>query len=149
MSTKRRLRNYLLMPEIQIKFGIYSMVLTLVFAVIAIVIVYSGLKDLLDFVIALTDLQDEVIQQLGAQLVQISYSVIFLIIVYAALNILTAVALSHRMVGPVMAFTRHVKCLKRGEYSSRIHLRKNDDFRDLERELNELAETLSAQKDNS
>jgi hypothetical protein len=67
-----------------------------------------------------------------------------------ALGILTAVIvvatfyggikLSHKVFGPFVPFFRQVEELKSGNYSSRIHLRDGDEFRDFGQALNDLAE---------
>ena len=49
---------------------------------------------------------------------------------------------AHRMIGPVVAFRRHIEALKNGDYGSRVRLRKGDAFRDMSDDLNELAELL-------
>lgn len=69
-----------------------------------------------------------------------------------ALGLLTAIIivatfyggikLSHKVFGPFVPFFRHVDELKAGNYTSRIHLRDSDEFKDFGQALNELAENL-------
>lgn len=49
---------------------------------------------------------------------------------------------SHAIFGPKVPLERHVGKLIEGDYSSRIHLRRADEFKKLAAELNRLAETL-------
>lgn len=52
------------------------------------------------------------------------------------------IVLTHRFFGPMVAVHRHLNELERGNYSSRIQLRKNDELKDLADHLNNLAATL-------
>lgn len=56
------------------------------------------------------------------------------------------VVFSHRIFGPTVPIRRHIQNLRAGDYSSRIHLRNGDEFRDLAEELNQLAEALATKK---
>ena len=50
--------------------------------------------------------------------------------------------LSHRIYGPLIPIQRHIQELRVGNFKSRIHLRKSDDFQELQGDLNELAESM-------
>jgi methyl-accepting chemotaxis protein len=63
-------------------------------------------------------------------------------ILYVLTTVVLSVVEAHRMVGPTVAFRRHVEALKNGDFSSRVVLRKGDAFRELAHELNDLAELL-------
>lgn len=57
---------------------------------------------------------------------------------------------SKRIFGPMVPFRKHIRELCEGNYSSRIRLRKRDEFKELAEELNRLAETLEKKyKDQS
>ena len=49
---------------------------------------------------------------------------------------------SHRTVGPIYRFEKQLEALRNGDYSSRVHLRKRDEFENMEGLLNELGENL-------
>jgi len=49
---------------------------------------------------------------------------------------------THRIIGPTVALKRHIRALKDGLYSHRVHLRKHDELKDMAADLNELAEIL-------
>ena len=67
-------------------------------------------------------------------------------VIFVLINFLISSVISHRMVGPVVQFIRHVKALTGGEYASRVNIRPKDGFYDLADELNKLAETLEHKK---
>ena len=49
---------------------------------------------------------------------------------------------SFRIFGPLVAVYRHLRALIDGEYTSRVRLRRHDEFTDLANQLNHLAEVL-------
>lgn len=54
-----------------------------------------------------------------------------------------AVGYVHRMLGPIVAFERHLRSLLRGEYSSRLSLRSGDHlYSHMAEQLNDLASRL-------
>lgn len=65
------------------------------------------------------------------------------IVIFAIICLGLWIIYSHRIFGPTVAIRRHVECLSKGDYSSRIHLRTTDEFRELSAELNHLAEILA------
>jgi hypothetical protein len=55
-------------------------------------------------------------------------------------SIFVGFLVSHRIYGPIVSIQRHIANLRSGNYSSRVHLRKEDEFQELARDLNELAQ---------
>ena len=66
---------------------------------------------------------------------------IFLIVMFA-----TILRLTHRIYGPLVSIKRFLNELKRGNFSARVNIRKDDDLQDLVKDLNELAESLDKRK---
>ena len=63
--------------------------------------------------------------------------------IYVAAIVGFALSYTHQLVGPTVAFRRHIAALRRGDYSARIALRSRDTvFRDVATQLNELAAQL-------
>jgi signal transduction histidine kinase len=54
---------------------------------------------------------------------------------------------THRIFGPVESMKKMVSELENGNYSTRVHLRKDDDFQVIGNKLNLLAETLQKKND--
>jgi hypothetical protein len=62
---------------------------------------------------------------------------------WAAAILVFALAYTHRLVGPTIAFRRYLAALRNGDYSGRLALRGDDaTFREITRSLNELAAKL-------
>lgn len=60
----------------------------------------------------------------------------------ALISLIYGLRLSHQIYGPLIPIQRHIRNLVDGNYSSRIQLRKGDEFQELEGSLNALAEHL-------
>lgn len=63
---------------------------------------------------------------------------------YVLCIVAICVVYSQRVFGPAVAIRRQIEALKNGDYAARVHLRDGDAFRDIETDLNELAEILEA-----
>src|ERR1700722_10850798 len=59
-KAKRRVRNFILQPLLQVKLGLYAILLSILFAVALGAILYFNFHDLVNAVRVLTDAQDEV-----------------------------------------------------------------------------------------
>lgn len=140
--SRRKTINLLLQPNLQLKLPLYVLLLTLMFVLSLWAVLYQGFEGLYEFIM----LQSNIGEQIGpaikyqANAVKIVLSV--MTIVYAILIIGLSVAYLHRLVGPTIAFSRHMRALSNGDYSSRVKLRKNDAFRELAEDMNDLAASL-------
>ena len=63
---KRKLSNYLLQPLLQVKLGLYSIVLSLIFSGVIISILHMNFNRFYELVLELTDLREEVTMILDA-----------------------------------------------------------------------------------
>jgi hypothetical protein len=140
--SKRKIRNFLLQPFLQVKLGLYSIGLAVVFGFLICGMLYLNLYRFYDMVIELTDLGPDVNAILDSYLKGASVWVLASLIVYLILTVGISVLYTHRLVGPTYAFRRHIRNLKNGNYSSRVMLRKHDAFAEVAEDLNELAEHL-------
>lgn len=66
-----------------------------------------------------------------------------LAVFFAVCGVVTGIFLSHRVYGPMVPIRAHIARLINGDYSSRVHTRSGDEFKELAADLNSLAETLS------
>ncbi len=63
---------------------------------------------------------------------------------YVLCVVAICIVYSQKVFGPAVAIRRQIEALKNGDYAARVHLRNGDAFRDIERDLNELAEILES-----
>lgn len=139
---KRRVRNFLLQPLLQVKLGLYAILLSALFVLTIVFLMYNNFADFLDSVIKLTDVETEV-RELSSEHWRGTRLWIFVCSgVYLLATIAISVLYTHRLVGPTIAFRRHVRNLREGKYQSRTYLRKGDAFMEVAEELNRLSEQL-------
>lgn len=67
-------------------------------------------------------------------------------LVIGILTLMLWLVYSHRIFGPMVPIRRQVEALKSGNYDFKINLRKNDEFKELANELNQLADLLKARR---
>lgn len=139
---KRKLSNYFLQPLLQIKLGFYAIILAFGFCTLIVGVFYINFYRLYDMILELTDLRAEVTAILHSYIENLVTWIGLATLVYLACTVLMSVFLTHRLVGPTFAFRRHIQQLIKGNYQSRVCLRKRDAFAEVAEDLNQLAETL-------
>jgi signal transduction histidine kinase len=105
------------------------------------VLIFS-FRRLFELILDLTDLRHEVMDVINSYMLELSGKLLLVVLVYFVLNVIVSVVYTHRLVGPTVAFRRHIRALCDGLYNSRITLRKNDAFSEVAEDLNRLAEVL-------
>jgi hypothetical protein len=148
-KAKRRIRNLLLQPLLQMKLGFYSILFALLFATAVAAILYHNFGGLLNAIVLLTDAEEEVRELLldywyGTQVwIYASFTI------YLLATVAITVIYTHKLVGPTIAFRRHLVSLASGNYNARTYLRRGDAFKEVADELNRLSEVLekNAEKD--
>ena len=140
---KRYWRNFLLQPNLQVKIGLYTVLLAIIFFGAMMSVLYVRFVRLYDMVLELTDMRDEVIGLMDKQLLGVSWWLAGGICSYVLLNIIMSIYFTHKMIGPTIAFRRHIRSLGRGDYASRVYLRNGDAFVEVAQDLNKLAEVLA------
>ncbi|MEZ6185320.1 MAG: hypothetical protein R3F62_09970 [Planctomycetota bacterium] len=139
---RRKVRNYLLEPRIQLRLGLVNVVLSLAFAATLLGVLgyhqrqrearwleFSGVSS--DMRSILTDYQNDVFVILA-----------LLSLVFVVLSVACSILFTHRMVGPTYAFRRHLRALRDGDYHAHTTLRPHDAFEEVAVELNELSAAL-------
>lgn len=139
---QRRIRNLLLQPLLQVKLGLYSIILSTLFTIVFCWMVYHSFRRLFDLILDLTDLRDEVMEIINSNLVDMGWWLIIVVTGYWLLTVVISIVFTHKLVGPTVAFRRHIKALSKGNYESRLTLRKGDAFSEVAEDLNQLAEDL-------
>jgi len=142
----RKFKNLLLKPLLQVKLGLYSILLSSLFVVTFCSVLMVSFHRLFELILDFTDLRQEVIDVIQSGLYGIAGWLILIVAVYFLASVLLSVVYTHRLIGPTIAFRRHIKALTEGNYDSRIQLRKNDAFVEVAEELNRLAEVLGQKK---
>lgn len=142
LDERRKARNFLLKPGIQLRLPLYVLLAT--FAFVTLAVLFGNLFFEQTYITLLqTTTQSEYVQRvLDRQTQEFRQLVLLLLSAYVLLIIAISVIYTHRLLGPSIPMLRHVKALQAGRYTHRVSLRKHDAFTELADELNKLAETL-------
>jgi len=138
--------NLLLLPRLQLGMSMAILAITATFLICIAAMFYIGLEPLSEAIMQSTDADDEMRALVLDQLWHAAAQCGFLIFIYALFLLALTLAITHRMIGPTIAFKRHVDCLLEEDYTSRVRLRTSDAFQDLASRLNELAIKLGEEK---
>lgn len=140
---KRKLRNYLVEPKFQIKFGLFFFGFGLFASTLTQFIVYLNYEKLSQQIGAAKHLspadqvwitengQNVLLQQLG-----------LLGLIFALICFGFGIVITHRVYGPLRKINRFVHHLAEGDYSGFLILRTNDELKELARNLNTLCDRL-------
>jgi signal transduction histidine kinase len=141
----RDVKNTLIEPFKQFKFGVYVIGFSLAFVaattVVFLLAFYNQYQHLMSiFNITDTKAQMELVTN------DIFYSnimrIAFVFVIFIALNFLMVFKLTHRYYGPLVSIERFVDEMTAGQYARRVKIRKGDELQRLVDKLNDMASTL-------
>lgn len=147
-AAKRKIRNFVLQPLLQVRLGLQVILLSLLFGVAVTATVYYSVQDFYGLVLDLTDLRDELTPELSRYAVLAVWRVALVAVVYVLAVLVVSVVSTHRLVGPTYAFRRHIQGLLEGRSGVRTTLREADAFQEVADDLNRLSAHLEAQRKN-
>lgn len=141
-KASRSIRNYALQPLLQVKLGLYSILLSFVFALIVAGILYFNLAKFSSIIVQLTGVEEEVNDLLEQYIAPAKIQVLLTLATYVVLNMIGTIFLTHRLIGPTVAFRRHIRMIAEGKLQYRTNLRKGDAFVEVADDLNNLSAIL-------
>lgn len=142
-KNRRKLRNLLLDPRVQYRYGYYFLAFSVGAALLNQVFLVSSMRSML--LRALADSNVDPISLAGNVAGPIRVIAVGTTLILPVMGLLCfgfAILVTHKFVGPQVALKRHIAKLKAGNYASECRLRKDDELQELADELNELAEAL-------
>jgi methyl-accepting chemotaxis protein len=145
-GNQRKMRNFLLKPVLQLQLSVYTLGLTVFFSGMLAAVTYMTFRQTYELILDVTNLPQDVADLVNEYIANSAGWLVGAIILYLVINILITIIFTHRLIGPTIAFRRHVRALIDGNYSSRINLRKGDAFVEVAEDLNSLAEHLGKKK---
>ena len=93
----------------------------------------------------LSDLFDTypvLVQPLYDEFIPIATGFFYKIFIYLLFVVVISAILSHKMAGPVYRFEQTCKAIAKGDFSQRVHLRKGDQFVELQNEFNAMMDRV-------
>ncbi|MCX6116586.1 MAG: hypothetical protein NT027_03525 [Proteobacteria bacterium] len=145
-KSQRNVKNLALQPALQMKFGFIHIGLSLCFAVAVIWLVFTNMNHLFKLLIDLAGVQQEISSLAVDYFEPIKIKILGLGVLYVAMTLLISLKLSHSLVGPTIAFRRHIKMIIEGDLTHRTKLRDGDAFSEVAEDLNQLSEHLNSLK---
>lgn len=141
---KRRVVNAIWQPFLQFKLLLWMLGSTALVAILLGTFLYFAFSDLIAAVSGQQEGTGYYGEMIEIQLVHVFRYCGALFVLYVLLLAAVCVSYTHRLIGPLRPFVRHVESLTAGDYSSRVRLRKGDldMYAEYADRLNELAETL-------
>lgn len=141
-ASKRKFSNFLLQPLLQVRLGLYSIILSVLFGLGVFTIIYVNFYKFYDLVLELTDLREEVTEILNTYIQGVVLWLLLALFVYFIITVGVSIFFTHKLIGPTYAFRRHIREMTKGNYKTRVNLRKGDAFHEVADDLNELAVRL-------
>ena len=93
----------------------------------------------------LSDLFDTypvLVQPIYDEFIPIAASFFYKILIYLLFVVVISAFLSHKMAGPVYRFEQVCKAVAKGDFSQRVHLRKGDQFIELQDDFNAMMDRV-------
>ena len=126
--------------------------LQLRYMLLIVVSVLCGLAIMtLELTATISDLFDAypvLMQPIYDEFIPIISDFFYKIAIYVLFVVLISAILSHKMAGPVYRFEQTCKAIAKGDFSQRIHLRKGDQFTELQDEFNKMMDVIEHRINN-
>lgn len=139
---QRKLSNFLLQPWIQLKVAAWSAFAAAVFSLSIAATFYFSLSQIAGLVMEIGSLDDSTIESAYRVFENTRLAALGLLLSQVFVSIAVSVIMTHRLVGPTVAFRRQIRGMINGNTGQRVKLRSGDAFSEVADDLNELAEIL-------
>ena len=143
VEPERRRTLRLIKPQAQLKLGVYLLFVSLVFGGLVAANSWSAYAKLFEATLstAPAPLKHDILEQ-TRNYMNISLA---LLLGYVLTILAVTIGYLHRLIGPTVALERQLRAMLRGDYSSRLELRSNDDlYTELGDQINELASRIES-----
>jgi len=147
----RKITNAFWEPFQQFKLLMFMLGSTAIVAVLLGGFLYYAFSELIGAVTVDDSSRSYYAEMVEMQLISLFKYCAALFILYVVLLAAVCVAYTHKMIGPLQPFNRHVDSMLKGDFSSRVVLRKNDlqTFNEFGDKLNQLAVNMDIAKRES
>lgn len=147
-AQKRRVLNAVWQPFLQFKLLLWMLGSTAIVAILLGAFLYVAFSDLISVMTGKEQASSYYGEMIEIQLVHVFRYCGALFVLYVLLLAAVCVAYTHRLIGPLRPFVRHVENMTAGDYQTRVRLRKGDlnMYQEYADRLNELAEKLEREQ---
>ncbi len=144
LNSRRRAINTFRLPGFQVNLPATIVMMSLAFAAAAVWLEHSTYDSIMAMEPQTSGESSYFASLIEDQIRSALVALGMLVSVYMILVVGLWVRYSRKVMGPEVAFRRHVEALKNGDYAARVELRDGDAFVELAGDLNELAAILGS-----
>lgn len=138
-SDRRTFRGLLVKPREQAKYAFLFMGGGMLLLTLFIGVVMFSLNQTLSSIELAYGLEPDVSSAIQSSVTATLSIALMISAVLSVFSLMLGIQMSHRLYGPLIPIQRHIGELKKGNFSSRILLRKGDELMELQDSLNGLA----------
>lgn len=142
----RKLINLLLQPLVQLRIGMVNTAISLFFVGGLGWYAWDRLHQITEVITTLTQADDEISKLISSYLTNVAVVAGVTAAAFIIISLAATVWMTHKLVGPTIAFRRHIAALLEGKFGTRLVLRKGDAFTEVADDLNRLSEFLTRYK---
>ena len=143
-SERRKLRNFLQIPRIQVRWGIYAFFLGAFSTLANQMLLMRQLRGIVASLLMTGDVDPVVMSAIVSGPIQIMISrMLIFLAAFSLLCLAVGIFVSHRVVGPLVPIRRQLETMIEGEYGRTYDLRAKDELKDIMELLNDLSTTLA------
>lgn len=139
---KRSLRNLFINPRYQLRYVFWLGASGLGLIGMYSLLFYRYVRENYAILVDLSPMNEEAKAQLYRELTEVIVRISAFSVVFLVLVTVVGIIYSHRTAGPMFQFKRVFDQIKSGDTSARIHLRPNDEFKDVAQAFNQMMDTL-------
>jgi HAMP domain-containing protein len=143
---KRKLKNLMIMPRLQLKLFGYFAGLGLLFFVAILFYASQRLIEVQTLLNSGAEMDFGSQLQVNAMMNEVVQFTLVGFVVYIVVSSVLALFMSHRIAGPVVAITAFIEELKSGNYSYKRNLRPKDELKEVMKGLQELGPLIEQQR---
>jgi nitrate/nitrite-specific signal transduction histidine kinase len=144
----RKLINLLLQPLVQLRIGMVNAAISLLFVGGLGWYAWDRLHQITEVITTLTQADDEISKLISSYLANVAVVAGVTAGAFILISLAATVWMTHKLVGPTIAFRRHIAALLDGKFGTRLVLRKGDAFTEVADDLNRLSDFLTKYKSN-
>ena len=151
-NQRRQIKNYLIEPFKQIRFGLYILALCMVFLCLSWWLFISSFIDQYEHVLEIFNVVDSKLRWefISNDIFYTNMIRLFIFFTsFIAIFFATILKLTHRFYGLLVSIDRFLDQLISGNYSARVSIRKKDELQKLVKKLNQLAEAIEKRKNHN
>jgi hypothetical protein len=143
---QRKLVNLLLQPLIQLRIGMANAAISLIFVGCLGWYAWDRLHQITEVITTLTQADEEISNLIAGYLYSVATVVVIATVLFIITTIVATVWMTHKLVGPSVAFRRQIANLMEGKFGTHMVLRKGDAFSEVAEDLNRLSDYLTRYK---